>query len=114
MMQISFHVYCVHSMCMMFMNPNMAVFQELWNIILLAFNLKYKRHTQGQINRWKIQMIYISFSRYGSTEAFLADIKWILHNCIIFNSTASKLTSVAKTLVKVITTYLIYTKHIFY
>lgn len=29
---------------------------------------------------------------YGSTEAFLADVKWILHNCIIFNSTSSKLT----------------------
>ena len=22
---------------------------------------------------------------YGCTEAFLADAKWILHNCIIFN-----------------------------
>ncbi len=22
---------------------------------------------------------------YGSTEAFLADVKWILHNCIIYN-----------------------------
>lgn len=22
---------------------------------------------------------------YGCTEAFLADIKWILHNCIIYN-----------------------------
>ena len=58
-------------------------------------------------------MIHISFSRYGSTEAFLADIKWILHNCIIFNSTASKLTSVAKTLVKVISIYLIYTEPTF-
>ncbi len=38
---------------------------------------------------------------YGSTEAFLADTKWILHNCIIFNSTSSKLTSIAKTLIKV-------------
>ena len=39
--------------------------------------------------------------QYGSTEAFLADAKWILHNCIIFNSVASKLTTVARTLVKV-------------
>jgi hypothetical protein len=23
---------------------------------------------------------------YGSTEAFLADTKWVLHNCIIFNT----------------------------
>ena len=27
---------------------------------------------------------------YGSTEAFIADVRWILHNCIIFNG--SKLT----------------------
>jgi len=39
--------------------------------------------------------------QYGSTEAFLADAKWIVHNCIVFNSTASKLTSVAKTILKV-------------
>lgn len=39
--------------------------------------------------------------QYGSTEAMLADCKWILHNCIIFNSTSSKLTSIAKSLVKV-------------
>ena len=39
--------------------------------------------------------------QYGSTEAMLADCKWILHNCIIFNSTASKLTSIAKNIVKV-------------
>jgi len=23
---------------------------------------------------------------YGSTEAFVADTKWILHNCVIFNT----------------------------
>ena len=39
--------------------------------------------------------------QYGSTEAMLADCKWILHNCIIFNSTASKLTTIAKNIVKV-------------
>ena len=43
----------------------------------------------------------IKKKRYGSTEAFLAAAKWILHNCIIFNSAASKLTSIAKSLVKV-------------
>ena len=48
-----------------------------------------------------LNYLYIECFRYGSTEAFLADMKWILHNCIIFNSTASKLTSVAKSLVKV-------------
>ena len=39
--------------------------------------------------------------QYGSTEAMLADCKWILHNCIIFNSTSSKLTSIAKSIVNV-------------
>lgn len=39
--------------------------------------------------------------QYGSTEAMLADCKWILHNCIIFNSPSSKLTSIAKSIVKV-------------
>ena len=39
--------------------------------------------------------------QYGSTEAMLADCKWIVHNCIIFNSPSSKLTSIAKGLVKV-------------
>ncbi|XP_059087825.1 MYND-type zinc finger-containing chromatin reader ZMYND8-like isoform X1 [Tigriopus californicus] len=43
----------------------------------------------------------IKRKQYGSTEAFLADTKWILHNCIIFNSLSSKLTSIAKTLVKI-------------
>merc|ERR1719422_480973 len=31
----------------------------------------------------------------------LADCKWILHNCIIFNSPASKLTNIVKNIVKV-------------
>ncbi|CAH0557053.1 unnamed protein product [Brassicogethes aeneus] len=41
---------------------------------------------------------------YGSTQAFEADAKWILHNSIIYNSSfldQSKLTSVAKSIVKI-------------
>ncbi|CAK8681281.1 unnamed protein product [Clavelina lepadiformis] len=38
---------------------------------------------------------------YGSTEAFLADVKWILHNCIIYNGTQTKLTNIAKTIIKI-------------
>ncbi|XP_023721247.1 uncharacterized protein LOC111872013 isoform X4 [Cryptotermes secundus] len=38
---------------------------------------------------------------YGSTEAFVADAKWILHNCIIFNTYQSRLTGVARVLVKI-------------
>ncbi|KAJ8321843.1 hypothetical protein KUTeg_000314 [Tegillarca granosa] len=38
---------------------------------------------------------------YGCTEAFLADAKWILHNCIIFNGTHHKLTSSAKMIIKI-------------
>lgn len=28
---------------------------------------------------------------YGCTEAFLADVKWILHNCIIYNGGTQQL-----------------------
>ena len=33
---------------------------------------------------------------YGSTEAFTADVKWILHNCVVYNGSSNKLTSIAK------------------
>uniref|UniRef100_A0A8C7FJH1 Zinc finger MYND-type containing 8 n=1 Tax=Oncorhynchus kisutch TaxID=8019 RepID=A0A8C7FJH1_ONCKI len=38
---------------------------------------------------------------YGCTEAFLADVKWILHNCIIYNGGNHKLTATAKVIVKI-------------
>ncbi|XP_041639581.1 protein kinase C-binding protein 1 isoform X2 [Cheilinus undulatus] len=38
---------------------------------------------------------------YGCTEAFLADAKWILHNCIIYNGANHKLTATAKVIVKI-------------
>ncbi|XP_012221548.1 MYND-type zinc finger-containing chromatin reader ZMYND8 isoform X2 [Linepithema humile] len=44
---------------------------------------------------------------YGSTDAFMADAKWIQHNCIVFNTCGgvyadtSKLTNAAKQLIKV-------------
>ncbi|XP_038127246.1 protein kinase C-binding protein 1-like isoform X3 [Cyprinodon tularosa] len=38
---------------------------------------------------------------YGCTEAFLADMKWILHNCIIYNGVNHKLTTTAKVIVKI-------------
>ncbi|KAG1666794.1 Protein kinase C-binding protein 1 [Nymphon striatum] len=37
---------------------------------------------------------------YGSTHSFLADVRWILHNCIIFNGYHHQLTTQAKTLMK--------------
>ncbi|XP_068628304.1 MYND-type zinc finger-containing chromatin reader ZMYND8-like isoform X2 [Battus philenor] len=37
---------------------------------------------------------------YGSTEAFLADAQWILHNSIIFNTLQSKLTGGARALIR--------------
>ncbi|CAI9721069.1 kinase C-binding 1-like isoform X1 [Octopus vulgaris] len=43
----------------------------------------------------------IKNNKYGSTEAFLADVKWILHNCIIFNGTHHKLTASAKMIIKI-------------
>ncbi|XP_066159158.1 MYND-type zinc finger-containing chromatin reader Zmynd8 isoform X9 [Euwallacea fornicatus] len=38
---------------------------------------------------------------YGSTQAFEADAKWILHNSIVFNSYQSKLTTAAKLIIKI-------------
>ncbi|XP_043223082.1 protein kinase C-binding protein 1-like [Amphibalanus amphitrite] len=38
--------------------------------------------------------------QYGSTAALVADCKWILHNCILFNGTGNKLTTLAKSLVR--------------
>uniref|UniRef100_A0A4W5P7T4 Zinc finger MYND-type containing 8 n=1 Tax=Hucho hucho TaxID=62062 RepID=A0A4W5P7T4_9TELE len=38
---------------------------------------------------------------YGCTESFLADMKWILHNCIIYNGGNHKLTATAKVVVKI-------------
>ncbi|XP_045761349.1 uncharacterized protein LOC123864756 isoform X2 [Maniola jurtina] len=42
----------------------------------------------------------LSQLKYGSTEAFLADAQWILHNSIIFNTLQSKLTGGARALVR--------------
>ncbi|KAH0506699.1 Protein kinase C-binding protein 1 [Microtus ochrogaster] len=38
---------------------------------------------------------------YGCTEAFLADAKWILHNCIIYNGGNHKLTQITKVVIKI-------------
>ncbi|GAB6019225.1 Protein kinase C-binding protein 1 [Chamberlinius hualienensis] len=44
--------------------------------------------------------IQIKKKSYGCTESFLADVKWIHHNCIVFNGYQHKLTNIAKNLVK--------------
>ncbi|KAK2100630.1 Protein kinase C-binding protein 1 [Saguinus oedipus] len=38
---------------------------------------------------------------YGCTEVFLADAKWILHNCIIYNGGNHKLMQIAKVVIKI-------------
>ncbi|XP_063991619.1 MYND-type zinc finger-containing chromatin reader ZMYND8 [Diachasmimorpha longicaudata] len=49
----------------------------------------------------------IRSKEYGSPDAFMADAKWILHNCLVYNTEGgkytdtSKLTTVAKGLIKV-------------
>lgn len=50
----------------------------------------------------------ISQGLFTSTREFLADFRWILHNCIIFNSFHSKLTSTARTLMKVFKKFYIF------
>nr|CAB3267963.1 protein kinase C-binding protein 1-like [Phallusia mammillata] len=39
--------------------------------------------------------------KYGCTEAFLSDVKWIVHNCVIYNGLQTKLTQIAKSIVKI-------------
>ncbi|XP_014218131.1 protein kinase C-binding protein 1 [Copidosoma floridanum] len=39
--------------------------------------------------------------KYASTDAFMADARWIQHNCIVFNTYSSKLTNTAKQMLKV-------------
>lgn len=38
---------------------------------------------------------------YGSPEAFLADVKWIAHNCIIYNGSSNKLTKSAQLIAQI-------------
>jgi hypothetical protein len=42
----------------------------------------------------------LNLKKYSSTESFLGDIKWILHNSFIYNGNQSKLTHIARTLLK--------------
>ncbi|XP_035208972.1 protein kinase C-binding protein 1-like, partial [Stegodyphus dumicola] len=42
----------------------------------------------------------IKQKKYGSTEAFLSDVKWILHNSCVFNGTQHPLSTNAKSMVK--------------
>lgn len=43
---------------------------------------------------------YIQTKKYASTEAFLSDCKWILHNCYIYNQATNPLTTQAKYMIK--------------
>ncbi|XP_077990599.1 MYND-type zinc finger-containing chromatin reader ZMYND8-like [Glandiceps talaboti] len=43
----------------------------------------------------------ITKKMYGSTEAFLADTKWLLHNCVLYNGSNHKLTTSARMVVKI-------------
>ncbi|XP_059892826.1 MYND-type zinc finger-containing chromatin reader ZMYND8-like isoform X3 [Gadus macrocephalus] len=47
------------------------------------------------------KVLNVKKKMYGCTEAFLADVKWILHNCIIYNGGNHKLTATAKVIVKI-------------
>lgn len=49
---------------------------------------------------YKIEQ-YVKTKKYSSTEAFLSDCKWILHNCYIFNQATSPLTLNARYMLKV-------------
>lgn len=38
---------------------------------------------------------------YGSPDAFLADVKWIVHNCVIYNGSNNKLTKSAQLILQI-------------
>ncbi|KAJ7413077.1 protein kinase C-binding protein 1 isoform X3 [Willisornis vidua] len=60
----------------------------------LSYLLKFALQKMKQPGNVKKKM-------YGCTEAFLADAKWILHNCIIYNGGNHKLTQTAKVIIKI-------------
>ncbi|CAF1654713.1 unnamed protein product [Adineta ricciae] len=43
----------------------------------------------------------IDLRKYSSSDAFLADVKWITHNSVVFNGSQSKFTGVARALLKI-------------
>ncbi|VEN33561.1 unnamed protein product [Callosobruchus maculatus] len=61
---------------------------------------EYKKYIVQPMDLAKLEK-NIKNNIYGSTQAFEADAKWLLHNSIIFNSYQSKLTSAAKNIVKI-------------
>ncbi|KAJ8939927.1 hypothetical protein NQ318_007855 [Aromia moschata] len=60
----------------------------------------YKKYIVQPMDLTKLEK-NIKENLYGSTQAFEADAKWLLHNSIIFNSYQSKLTTAAKNIVKI-------------
>ncbi|KAG5896809.1 hypothetical protein JTB14_032053 [Gonioctena quinquepunctata] len=61
---------------------------------------EYKKYIVQPMNLTML-LNNIKENNYGSTQAFEADAKWLLHNSIIFNSYQSKLTYSAKSIIKV-------------
>lgn len=46
-------------------------------------------------------------NEYSSTQAFLSDVRWIVHNCCIYNNHTHPLTSNAKSFMKLTTTKIV-------
>ncbi|CAH0393008.1 unnamed protein product [Bemisia tabaci] len=57
----------------------------------------YRDHIVNPVHLGQIQA-NINNKFYGSTESFIADIKWLYHNSIIYNGLNSSLTAVAKSI----------------
>ena len=56
-------------------------------ILSLPYMMTYQQQVKKKPNSlFQSMERNIRRKQYGSTEAMLADCKWILHNCIIFNS----------------------------
>ncbi|KAF4528266.1 hypothetical protein B566_EDAN014156 [Ephemera danica] len=68
----------------------------------ILHTLEFPRYSEYVVNPMDLSQLERNVRRkqYGSTEAFLADTKWILHNSIIFNTCQAKLTSAARSILK--------------
>ncbi|ESO83156.1 hypothetical protein LOTGIDRAFT_83183, partial [Lottia gigantea] len=77
--------------------PESEAFEKPVDTVLLPTysDFVYNPMDLGQLSR------SIRKKQYGCTEAFLADAKWIYHNCYVFNGSDHHLTKTAKTIVKI-------------
>ncbi|XP_074105009.1 zinc finger MYND-type containing 8 [Cotesia typhae] len=80
--------------------------EPFWNAVDLKEVPNYMDYVVKPMDLSLLE-INVDAKLYGSTDAFMADAKWIQHNCIVFNTCggeytdSSKLTNAAKLIIKI-------------